>query len=382
MRELEELVLTGSPYERGVTHGRSFADEIRNNVDIYLDRFDYHGVPESRAREMALDYVPIIEEYNEAFAAEMRGIADGSDLPLGDVALINARYEVIYGAFSDEADEEENTTEAVQDDDADPAEATTDGCTSFGVQPEAAADGRTYIGQNWDWIRPITDNVFVMDVRRDEKPNHVALTEAGIATGRKGVNEHGIGFVANGLVTPEDGSVLERKPYMLRCREILDAERLDTAIEPVISEDRVCSTNFLIGHAVGEMINIEAAPETANYLYPEDGLLTHANHFEDRTGVESEFEKLIPHTLCRSPRMRRLLKQESGAIDVSKLKSILRDHFNRPASVCRHVEEDLPERRHAETIASLILDLQERRMVATQGPPCETSYQSFTVAAG
>lgn len=369
---LKRLELTGTPYERGVTHGEVFADEVRDNVQVYLDRFATHGLPEAEARSKAADYVSVFEEVNEDFAAEMHGIADGADLPIEDVSLINARYELIYGAFSAE-------TESVNEPDP---ETGTDGCTSFGVQSEITTDGHTYIGQNWDWIHQLTENVFVMDVRRDDGPNLVALTEAGIATGRKGVNEHGIGFVANGLVTPDDGKQTDRKPYMVRCREILDAERLDAAIEPVVATDRVCSTNFLIGHAEGEMINIEAAPETANYLYPEDGLLTHANHFEDRRNVESEFEKLIPHTLVRSPRLKRLLSRhrDDGTLDRESMMSAMRDHFSRPSSICRHVDETLPERRHTHTIASLVLDLDERRMFATQGPPCEAEYQEFTVA--
>jgi isopenicillin-N N-acyltransferase-like protein len=130
------------------------------------------------------------------------------------------------------------------------------------------------------------------------------------------------------------------------------------------------------------MINIEAAPETANYLYPEDGLITHANHFEDRTGVQSEFEKLIPHTLYRASRMRRLLgrARTTGTLDVEAIQSALRDHFSRPSSICRHVDDDVPERSHNETIASLVLDLNERKMLATQGPPCQSAYQEFVVA--
>ena len=32
------------------------------------------------------------------------------------------------------------------------AAAETDGCTTFGVLPEATADGKTWLGQNWDWL--------------------------------------------------------------------------------------------------------------------------------------------------------------------------------------------------------------------------------------
>lgn len=137
----------------------------------------------------------------------------------------------------------------------------------------------------------------MMGVCRVDGPNFVTLTEAGIVTGRKGVNETSIGFVANGLVTPEDVQNPYRKPYVVRYREILEVERLDKAIEPFIATDRVCSTNFLVGCASGEMINIEIAPEVANYLYPQDGLLTHANHFEDRSEVTVSSRNYSIHAL-------------------------------------------------------------------------------------
>jgi isopenicillin-N N-acyltransferase-like protein len=369
MENLKSATLTGGSFERGKQHGEMFADRIRNNVDIYFHRFEKQGIPQADATEKALDFLSIIEGAKPEYVAEMEGIAEGSDVPMEHVALMNVRYEVMYSDFAQQTGGDSNS----------PADASPDGCTTFGVAPSITCDGRTYIGQNWDWIAPIAANLVITDVRRDERPNAVGITEAGLATIRKGVNEHGIGFVTNGLVTPGDGENNERKPYMVRCREIQDAERLDEAIGAVVGESRACSTNFLIGHANGEMIDIEAAPETANYLYPTDGYLTHTNHFENRQKVESKFERVIPHSLVRKPRMERLFSRCSGDVDDETLKEIFRDHFNYPASICHHVDENLPEPKQLQTISSVIIDLTNRRMLATSGPPCENNYHEFTI---
>jgi len=367
MTTVPRLSLSGTPHERGVEHGEQFAAEIRSNVDIYLDRFAYHGADEESVCEQAGEFASLIDDENARYAEEMAGVAEGSGVPIEEVAMLNARYEVMYGAFSDETEEL--------------AEAEPDGCTSFGAQPEVTADGHSYIGQNWDWIADVAPNTFVMEIERDDRPSMVALTEAGIVGGKMGVNEHGIGLIVNGLVTENDGENPFRKPFHVRCREILNAERLDTATEPVIASDRACSANFLIGHPEGEMINVEAAPETANYLYPEDGLLTHANHFEDRTDVDSQFERLVPHTPCRAPRMKRLLTGQRGEIDQKSLREVLTDHFNRPASICRHIEADKPEQERVQSNASVILNLTERTMRVTNRPPCEMEYETFTAAS-
>ena len=364
--QLPEITLSGSPFERGLQHGESFDTEVAANVDCYLSVFEHYGASREDVLEEAVQYHDVIENQNESYAQEVRGVAEGSDLPLSHVALLNARYEVIYSAYKDKA-------ESLGSETPPPA----DGCTSFGVRPEVTADGRTYVGQNWDWLASVEETMVVTTVERTDGPNHVAVTEAGIVGGKMGVNEAGIGLVVNGLVTPQDGETPYQKPFHVRCREILEADRFDRAIAPVVESDRTCAGNFLIGHHVGELIDLEAAPETVNYLSPENGILTHANHFEDQTDVESSLERLIPHTLCRGPRLRRLLEQERGAIDVEVLKGALRDHFDFPASICHHVDPELPAEEHEQTNVSVILDLEDRSLLATSGPPCERAYRRY-----
>lgn len=365
MADLDVATIAGeTPHERGRVHGEQFAAEIRENVDTYLGRFEHNDVDEETAREHASRFVPIIEDANEDYAAGMRGVAEGSDLPLEDVALINVRYEILFSAFA------ERTTDG-----GDPAEV--DGCTAFGVQPEATADGRPYVGQNWDWIPSV--NTFLMDLRRPEKPNALALTEAGLVGGKFGMNEHGIGYVVNGLVSSADGDDPHRTPSHVAHLELLDADRLSAAIGVIIGSDSPCSGNVLLGHPAGEMIDIESTPDEAYYLYPEDGILTHANHFESGSGRGS-FEQIATHSLCRSPRMRRLLEREAGDVDAATLKSVLRDHFDEPSSICSHVDPDLPDHEIGHTNASVIMDLENRRMLLTEGPPCETEYEEFRVA--
>jgi len=367
MPDLATAVLDGeTPYDRGRIHGTEFAAAIEENVDTYLERFDHNGVDEATAREHASRFVPIIEDANEDYAAGMRGVADGSNLPLEDVALINVRYEILFSAYAEQTEEREDETPPAPDD-----------CTAFGVQPEATATGRSYIGQNWDWIPAV--NTFLMDIRRPDKPNALSLTEAGLVGGKFGMNEHGIGYVVNGLVSAEDGDDPYRTPSHVSHLELLDADRLSAAIGTIIDGESPCSGNVLLGHPAGEMIDIESTPNESFYLYPDDGILTHANHFESGNGRGS-FEQLAPHSLCRGPRMQHLLGRERGDISTETLKSVLRDHFNRPASICSHVDPDKPTHEIGHTNASVIMDLEERRLLLTQGPPCEGPYEEFHVA--
>src|SRR4029077_18777442 len=94
----------------------------------------------------------------------------------------------------------------------------------------------------------------VLQGRRKGQPSFVCLTEAGIAGGKMGLNECGIGLVENGLASSNDGSHPYRKPFHVRCREVLDAERFEEALRPVMESPRTCSGNFLIGAAGGPIV--------------------------------------------------------------------------------------------------------------------------------
>jgi len=388
MEPLERVRLTGGPRERGLAHGERFADEIEANVETYVERFAREGVDGATVRERAEEFVPVIEEANPAYAEEMRAVAEGSGVPLRDVAMLNVRYEVIYTAWAEgargAAEEAGEGDERAAPDRSGATAPGADGCTSFGVLPEATADGHTYMGQNWDWIAPIADRIFLMDVERDDGPDFLGMTEAGIVGAKVGVNEHGVGIAVNGLISEADGENPYRKPFHVRCREVLDAERFDRALGPILDSDRACSANFVVGHADGEVIDVETAPERFNCVYPEDGVLAHSNHFFDtditQLGQSNEGSQ---STLYRAERLRRAIDRDaaSGDVDAGTIEEGLRDHFSRPASVCSHVEEDDPEVEQGQTDASLILDLDERRVLATRGPPCGSEYEAYELAS-
>ncbi|WP_227357513.1 C45 family autoproteolytic acyltransferase/hydolase [Haladaptatus salinisoli] len=360
---MDYVTLSGSPRDRGVTHGERFAAEIKANVDRYLAKFSHYGISAERARELACKFIPLINETAPAYATEMQGIADGSGVPLADVALLNARYEITYGAYADAAEKTSLRP--------------TDGCTSFGLRATVTNEGRPYIGQNWDWMSDI--DVFMMGVEQSNAPNHVALTEAGIVGGKIGVNENGIGMTLNGLVSTADGEQTFQTPYHVRFRDVLNATRLSQAIGALLETNRACSANVLLGSEDNELIDLEILPQSANYLYPSDGVLTHANHLKGPEG-ESQLERILPDTLCREPRLRRLLTDRCDTLSVTDIKNALRDHVDHPTSICRHQNSADPEQERSSTRVSAIIDLTAKCVSATAGPPCQATYHNYAVS--
>ncbi|MCZ6591760.1 MAG: C45 family autoproteolytic acyltransferase/hydrolase [Alphaproteobacteria bacterium] len=368
MAALPILELGDDPFERGLVHGRDLAPMIAENIDTYLAHFAAGGLDSAEARREGQAWVEVIANQNGDYSEEMRGVAEGASLPLGDIAMLNARYEITFGLFGKEA--RANDLAAIVPDIAGDA----DGCSSFGALPEATVDGHTVIGQNWDWLAGVHGRCAVLRIRRKSGTDLICYTEAGIVGGKMGVNEHGIGLVENGLVSDHDGQNAYEKPFHVRCREILDAETYDMALHPIVATRRVCSANFVVGHADGEVIDLETSPNAVSYHYPSDGLITHSNHFLDPRHGPSQMERLSTSTLYRANRLDRLLRKDIGKLDASACQKALTDHFGYPNAICRHPDDRLPVAKRTMTNAAFVIDLNTRTMLIANGPPCSNAF--------
>lgn len=361
-RQMPSLTVGEDPYERGLAHGRAFADDVRANLETYLARFEASGLPRAQALQEARSWWRSMERQNAEYAEEMRGIAAGAGQSQEAIALLNARYEVAFLLYGRDARQKDQATSEA------------DGCTTFGILAERSADGHHWLGQNWDWLEGVHRRTLVLRIRRKAKPGLVCLTEAGIVGGKMGVNECGIGLVENGLASSLDGRNPYQKPFHMRCREVLDADRYDDALRPIVETRRTCSGNFVVGAAGGEIVDLETSPDAVSYLYPVDGIVTHANHFVGAGHGESQMEKVAPHTLFRAARMRRLLERGERAIDRAVMVRAMSDHFGAPNALCRHPDPRQPAARRTMTTGAVLIDLEERVMHVADGPPCANAF--------
>ena len=370
MSEIAVLNLEGDAFERGLAHGKALASSIAANIETYLARFEASGLSAHAARAEGETWISVINEHNAAYGGEMRGLAEGAGLELADVAMLNARYEITFGLMGDEAKASDEA----------------DGCTSFGALPEATFNNHVILGQNWDWLAGVHGHGAVLRIAREDGPDFICFTEAGIVGGKMGVNEFGIGLVENGLVSDHDGRNKYEKPFHLRCREVLDATTYDMALLPVLATRRVCSANFIIGQAGGdgdgEIINIETSPDATSAHFPIDGLITHSNHFTDPSHGASQMERIGPSTIYRANRLDRLLRKNLGKLDMNHMAAALGDHFGAPNAICRHPDGRQPEAKQTMTNASLVIDLENRSMHIADGPPCENAFTYYPLKPG
>ncbi len=342
--------LKGSPAEVGFQHGTRCREMIRKNVTLYLRLFShYASLDRSQAVSLARRFVPVIRDFDPAILEEIRGIAEGAGLDFEEVLAINLRTELMY-----------------------PHQTATGECTSLAVLPEASAGGEVLIGQNWDWKPQMKGSTVLLEIEQDGKPGVVTLTEAGIV-GKIGLNSAGLGACLNILKSPLGRIGV---PIHVLMRAILNCERPGDAVQKIVTRERASNNNCLLAHAGGAAIDFEMTPDRYDFIYPERGVLVHANNFTSErlrpldTGVAE-----YPDTLLRFGRAREKALKKAGGITVDDVKEILRDHLNHPDSICRHPDGQDPEMEQCQTVASIIMNLSRKEVHVAAGPPCESEYR-------
>ncbi|NLJ33401.1 MAG: hypothetical protein GX349_02265 [Firmicutes bacterium] len=343
----------GTPYEIGYTHGSAAKKQIENCIDTYSAMFkDYAGMDWETATQIVSRYEEAVREYDEESWEEIEGIAAGAGLKPWDILALNARSEIVLtGQFIE-------------------------GCTSLALTPEATCNGNTLLAQNWDWKASQRDALILLKMRQKNKPSIAMVTEAGVI-GKIGLNSAGLGVCLNALATEEPP---EGVPLHIILRGILNSEIISDAIEAVGRTKIACAANFLIAHANGEAVDIEAAPTDFDVMYPEDGIIVHSNHFiSPRLTNQKDYGKrIIPDSFIRLGRMTKNIKRKK-ILGIKDIQELLQDHVEYPDSICRH--EDLSEEpgQRKATVFSIIMDLERRELHIAPGAPCNTAFQLHTM---
>jgi len=321
--KLPVISIRGGPYELGFQHGSQSRAAVRANIDFYLNMWKYFG---EAGRDQVLDearkFIPYIEKLNPELLEELKGVAAGSETLFEEIVALNCRWELNYAYMPSIV------------------RSSLEGCTAFALTPEATKNHHTFVGQHWDYKPHLGNSCIILRINREEKPNVIMHTEAGII-GHKGFNSAGIGVCLN-FIRCEEDVFRPGFPVWLKIRRILDKDVF--------------------------------------FIHPEHGILTHTNHFQSLGFRSKDTGKgLLPDTVIRGHRAARLFQERRGDLEFDTIKDILTDHFGHPGSICRHRDERLHPYEQWETLTSMIIDLTEARMLYTAGPPCSYPYDTINM---
>jgi isopenicillin-N N-acyltransferase-like protein len=358
---------SGGPLERGRQYGAGAAERVQRSIDAYREVFaHYAGWDWARVRREAEAFREPIAAYGPSYLEEIAGIAEGAGADELDILAINVRTEVMYAATARDADKLRSL----------PGE-----CSSFAALA-GRAGGRLLVGQNWDWLLHSFDTCVVLEAEQEDGPSFVTVVEAGLLA-KAGLNSAGVALCTNALVTEAD---LGRPavPYHVLLRAILDAETITDALAALQRAERASSANFLLAHADGIALDVEAAPGDFSRLflgYADDGVILHTNHFLHGFDGRDVSVWAMPDSPFRLARLRQRVSEQEGELDVAFWEDVLSDHAGSPLGVCSHPDPRAPALEQAATVAALVIDPAARRMWLASGNPCDAAFEEVDCGA-
>lgn len=352
--KFKEITVSGTPYERGLAYGRLCREEIGVSIKVYQMLFEgLKGISWEDARQISQKYLSLTRDFEPDYGEEMRGIAEGANVDLLDIAALNARTEVMYSQVSNIEVKE---------------------CTTISLTPPATEGGRVIAAQNWDFSALLRDSVVIVHVYQEAKPNFVMVAEAGMIGGI-GMNDRGIAVMLNALraETPCQGI-----PLRARMRAMLESETLSDAYVRG-SHAPVSVANLIATHKDGVAIAFEMDSQTVEPMIPEDGVLLHTNHY---IGPKMYLKNDVNHmgsTYIRLQRIRTLVKECHGKITVADIMRMLQDHAGYPQSICDHENLNDPVVKRDATNFAVIMDLTDNCMYLAPGNPCENAFEKYVI---
>jgi len=361
---------SGVARERGRIHGAVARARVERSIATYAKLFAYYGIDWRQAQERGAAFRDEIAGLDAELLEEIVGIAEGSGRGLNEILALNARTEILPPSYPAERS---RRWQAV--DDANRAAGVPDWgeCTAIAVPPAASATGGALLAQNWDWLGAQRGALVVLRIRETDGSSCMTLTEAGMLA-KIGLNDRGFGVCLNILRSTTDGS-RSGVPVHPLLRALLKCGDVEHAASRAARLSFGASSNVLCADACGGTANLEFSPLGLQPMRGDGAALCHTNHFLAPSGGPAE-AALAP-SLSSVPRLARAraLVAAQRSIGIADLKRMLRDESEGYLSICRRPDPTLDAEVRLESVASVIMELGERRMHIAPDIPSLAKYE-------
>ncbi|MEV4172859.1 C45 family peptidase [Nonomuraea sp. NPDC049709] len=343
-----------NPRARGKELGTHLRKQVLGNLSGYTDLFAVAGATAAQVRAWGEVALERSAAWAPQLADEITGIAAGAGLEPWQVAVVNARTEIL--AAIDAVGHGE--------------------CSTSVVLP---ADGPARTVQTWDWHDHLRDAPVLWEL--EPRPGHVVrtFTEAGTLA-KIGVNSAGLGVHFNILRHDSDTTDVGVPVHLIARRILDDATTVEEAAD-IARSATVSASTVITAVTESAAASIEISPAGVAVIPPgPDGVLLHCNHFLDEdlaAGERHATER--PGTYDRLRHLRDNVEGLSVADQNGRALAML-SHAPGDAPVCAHPDLTQPLNQRWETLATIGLDLPAGRLRVHQGGPCqvtEATWQTF-----
>lgn len=353
---IRHLLLEGTPRERGLCHGKAFADEIKTCVEKRMKLLATYGVEPGQRHSMEdiLRLARVCWDEHMAFCPELmeelEGIAAGCGADPLELFIMNG-----YTDFRDLVRSHASPEE---------------GCTNATVAANQTVNGHGLFCQTWDMNASATEHVVVLEVRPDNGPSVMLLSLTG-CVGMVGMNRHGVCAGADNLTAQEGKPGLF---WVFIIRKMLEMSTVEEALEVLKSAEVAGGHNYVITGPDGRGYNIEMLPQRRHITETGDFSL-HTNHcFNPEMAALECFPSASTEIASRARHAgaRKFLERNLGKFDMEKMIELTRLEAGE-GSVSRRTEEEHGICTCGAAIA--VPALGEFWMV--RGIPADNEYQCF-----
>jgi len=352
--QLRYIELSGSPYERGLTHGKLLKKEIREVIRLFKE--DIQNVtnedPDAFIAEFLkqTDYKSAIQKWTPDLLEEMKGIAEGSEIDMSTIFMHQLGDEYWF-----------NTRDILAH-----------SCSSFGVnkstkQPSIAA-------QNMD-IPPFYHGfqtvVKIMDPDSDKEmifltiPGHLGIT---------GMNNRSVSINCNTLMQLDYGKT--GLPVTCIVRGVVAKNTQEEALAFLHSIDHASGQNYIIG-GPQKVFSMECSAnkvaefrpfENSEFTYHTNHPMTNSDYSPAFLTYLKEQGLTLEESLNQCQRIQSFEERftaETENIDIEDIKNVLRSRDNE--------SKDVVSNEH--TYASVIYVLSDNpKFLIAPGKPHEHDY--------
>ncbi len=295
-------VVEGEPRECGRAYGAAF----REGIHSFLEREIYDAfVGHPSSKEDLLAYAAacgrVLRTECPAIAAELEGIAEGSGLTFDEIVLIHLHEELYHRVPLPSPGH----------------------CTAVAMGPPDTPNGRTYIGQTWDWMQSVAGKSAVVEWRRKGGPAVLAYGFPGMPMGA-GLNSEGIALCWTSAALGTKGvSPRVGIPSYALIAHLLAQKDIEGVIRETQKDKHAGWFTFVMADAEGNLVNIEGSPQGVAVERTRGRLVRVGYGTTAMTGTPPG-RPVALHERCR--KMYGLLDASKGRNDLGQLQA----YFARP----------------------------------------------------
>ena len=352
---------SGTYHEIGREIGQAAASQIATAVAFYREHFMHMaGISFAEAERRVMEYLPPARRHLPQYVDELEGLAEGSGSSLAELLVLNCAEEFLYSSDADKAESFEHGGAGDRR------------CTVAGVVKGASRA----VGQNMDWYVVDVETNVLFDLTVADGTRMLAIGSVPYLP-MAGMNSHGIAYGGNSVFSNDNRIGV---PNAFVRRWVLEASTLEEARARACMPERARGSNHFLADVAGRLWNVETSATRATCT-ESSTWLAHTNHYVTPAMIGLETSHSEESRLRLAGTEEALAREYESADDVrALLTTILRSHDEiGDGSICVHPDPSQPVPDRCTTAASMIMDLQEGRLLACAGLPCENPYREFVL---